>query len=279
MKHRIWRELSRSEPLFYVTSQSLHCVCFCQDPSLLTVYTMQHFHTRSSNASSQSKFGKKRGSYNCGRCGLPKKGHICTISTPATSTSATPSHSSLSVVASAPSSFSAAGCPPLHPRRALSFDDEESDGLDPLESTAVWPHGDDLDSSGLPGNVLWNVFKRLPPSGLLTAAKVSRGWRDMTKRLWKAAEELRLRVPASVQVGFVASMLQKCPGIVSLSIVMERSGSFIYFFNLSQIMKIEQYNLKYPFLYVCTELQDLLEPIRCDLINGKKKSVLNNTTP
>ncbi|BAT85494.1 hypothetical protein LR48_Vigan50s006500 [Vigna angularis] len=183
---------------------------------------MQHFHPRSSNAvSSQSKFGKKRGSYNCGRCGLPKKGHICTVSTPATSTSATPSRSSLSVAASAPSSFSAAGCPPLHPRRALSFDDEESDGLDPLESSAMWPQGDDLDSSGLPGNVLWDVLKRLPPSGLLTAAKVSRGWRDMTKRLWKAAEELRLRVPASVQVGFVASMLQKCPGIVSLSLVME----------------------------------------------------------
>ncbi|QCD97694.1 F-box and leucine-rich repeat protein 2/20 [Vigna unguiculata] len=181
---------------------------------------MQHFHPKPS-VSSQAKFGKKRGNYNCGRCGLPKKGHICTVSTPVTSSSATPCNSSLSVAASAPSSVSAARCPPLRPRRALSFDDEEPDGLDPSESTAVWPQGDDLDSSGLPGNVLWDVLKRLPPSGLLTAAKVSRGWRDMTKRLWKAAEELRLRVRASVQVGFVASMLQKCPGIVNLSLVME----------------------------------------------------------
>jgi len=188
---------------------------------------MQHFHPKPS-VSSQAKFGKRRGNYNCGRCGLPKKGHICTVSTPVTSSSATPCNSSLSVAASAPSSVSAARCPPLRPRRALSFDDEEPDGLDPSESTAVWPQGDDLDSSGLPGNVLWDVLKRLPPSGLLTAAKVSRGWRDMTKRLWKAAEELRLRVRASVQVGFVASMLQKCPGIVNLSLVMERSGFFLF---------------------------------------------------
>ncbi|CAJ1902666.1 unnamed protein product [Sphenostylis stenocarpa] len=175
---------------------------------------MGHPQLAASSASSDSKFGKKRGSYNCGRCGLPKKGHICTIKT-----STTPSHSSHSA-ASAPSSVSVDRLPPLHPRRALSFD-EETDRLDPSESAAAWFQGNDLNSTGLPGNVLWDVLTRLPPSGLLTAAKVSRGWRDMTRSLWKAAEELRLRVPVTVQVGFVASMLHKCPGIVKLSLVME----------------------------------------------------------
>jgi len=92
----------------------------------------------------------------------------------------------------------------------------------------VWPQEDDLDSSGLPRSVIWDVLRRLPPSGLLTAAKVSRDWRDMTRGLWKAAEELNLRVPASVQVGFVASMLQKCPGIVKLSLVMERCEFYLF---------------------------------------------------
>ncbi|KAK7396405.1 hypothetical protein VNO78_17394 [Psophocarpus tetragonolobus] len=164
--------------------------------------------------SSDAKRGKKRGSYNCGRCGVPKKGHDCTIkTTPTTASSATPSHDSISPV-SAPSS---------HLRRALSFDFDEAGTLDPSEPVAVdaWSEGDDLDSSGLPGNLLWEVFRRLPPPGLLTAAKVSRGWREMTRTLWRAAEELRLRVPSKVPVGFVASILQKCPGIVKLSLSME----------------------------------------------------------
>ncbi|GLT62161.1 hypothetical protein SLA2020_348180 [Shorea laevis] len=39
--------------------------------------------------------------------------------------------------------------------------------------------------------------------------------------MWRAAEELRLRVPARAQVGLVGSVLQKCPGIVRLSLRME----------------------------------------------------------
>ena len=31
------------------------------------------------DAADAPKCGKKRGSYNCGRCGLPKKGHNCTV--------------------------------------------------------------------------------------------------------------------------------------------------------------------------------------------------------
>ncbi|KAG5068047.1 hypothetical protein JHK85_000424 [Glycine max] len=50
---------------------------------------------------------------------------------------------------------------------------------------------------------------------------VSRGWREMTRSLWRTAEELRIRVPAWAQVGFV-SILKKCPGIVKLSLKRER---------------------------------------------------------
>ncbi|RDX91912.1 F-box/LRR-repeat protein 17, partial [Mucuna pruriens] len=178
---------------------------------------MQPFHSEShiaSTVTSDIKRGKKRGSYNCGRCGLPKKGHDCSGKTPASASSAAPSHYSLSVV-SDPSSASAV-------RRVLSFDDHAG-GLDPSESADAWPEADP-GSSGLPGSLLWEVLRRLPPVGLLTAAKVCRGWRETTRSLWRAAEELRLRVPVGVQVGFVASMLQKCPGIVKLSLTMERSG-------------------------------------------------------
>ncbi|KAH1070235.1 hypothetical protein AAZX31_03G140600 [Glycine max] len=183
--------------------------------------TMQHFHpeplivpTVSSDA---NRGGKKRGNYNCGRCGLPKKGHDCSSKTTPTPTSAstvTPSHSSFSAV-------SASFRPSSHLRRALSFDEDETGRFDPSEPVDAWPEEDDLDSSGLPGNLLWEVLRRLPPAGLLSAAKVSRGWREMTRSLWRAAEELRIRVPAWAQVGFVSSILQKCPGIVKLSLRME----------------------------------------------------------
>ncbi|GFZ19749.1 RNI-like superfamily protein [Actinidia rufa] len=143
------------------------------------------------------KRGKKRGNYNCGRCGLPKKGHQCHISA-----AATPADSTSSATASAVPS------PPLQQypnlRRALSFDD--IDVLDPPES-------DDDEEENAP--------ERLPPPALLSAAKVCKGWRDTTRRLWRAAAELRLRVPAKAQVGFVGSVLQKCPGLVRLYLRME----------------------------------------------------------
>ncbi|KAG4913201.1 hypothetical protein AAZX31_19G147300 [Glycine max] len=195
--------------------------------SQFTNHTMQHFHPEPHIAptvsSDAKRSGKKRGSYNCGRCGLPKKGHDCTgktAPTPTSASSATPSHSSFSAV-SAPSSGSASRRPLSHLRRALSFDEDEAGRLDPSEPADVWSVEDDLDSSGLPGNLLWEVLRRLPPAGLLTAAMVSRGWREMTRSLWRAAEELRIRVPAWAQVGFVSSILQKCPGIVTLSLKME----------------------------------------------------------
>ncbi|KAJ0052432.1 hypothetical protein Pint_03200 [Pistacia integerrima] len=176
---------------------------------------------------------KRRGSYNCGRCGLPKKGHNCNVdgtptssSTPSVTTTPTPSDSSAGV--SAPTSLSA-NRPPRHQhyshlRRALSFDniDLSCDSPEELELVNDEPvDPDPIVSGGLPAACLWEVLRRLPPVGLLAAAKVCKGWRETSRRLWRAAEELRLRVPARAQVGFVGSVLQKCPALVRLSLRME----------------------------------------------------------
>ncbi|KAL5792822.1 hypothetical protein ACOSP7_001416 [Xanthoceras sorbifolium] len=171
---------------------------------------------------------KRRGSYNCGRCGQPKKGHNCHLTTPTASSSPsagtpTPSDSSAGVSASA-----SANRPPRQPhyshlRRALSFDniDLSCDSPEPDAIIDETADPDPITSGGLPAICLWEVLRRLPPAGLLAAAKVCKGWRDTTRRLWRAAEELRLRVPLRAQVGFVGSVLQKCPGLVRLSLRME----------------------------------------------------------
>lgn len=114
--------------------------------------------------------------------------------------------------------------PPPRRRRALSFDDASvAESMDDLEEDRFDLDEDpDLDGSGgLPANCMWEVLKRLPPVGLLSAARVCRGWRETTKRLWRAAEELRLRVPAKAQIGFVGSVLQKCPGLLKLTLKIE----------------------------------------------------------
>ncbi|WMV32622.1 hypothetical protein MTR67_026007 [Solanum verrucosum] len=190
------------------------------------------------------KRGKKRGSYNCGRCGLPKKGHVCDLTkefneVPTPTSSDAKSFvlpSPLSVVRTKPT-------PPLPPprqavpqlRRALSFDDigvtDESPGSDDDEGESEGEgEGEFLDfeseldlgrSGKLPANCLWEVFKRLPPSSLLSSAKVCKGWRDVSRRIWKSAEELRLEVPVKAQIGLVGSVLQKCPGLVKLSLRMK----------------------------------------------------------
>lgn len=173
---------------------------------------------------------KQRGSYNCGRCGLPKKGHSCHLP-PTTAANATPSPSDSSA-ASVPSSLSAirtTTLPPRQPyshlRRALSFDDIDirCDSIEP-ESDNELPDPDVDQGSfygGLPPVCLWEVLRRLPPAGILAAARVCKGWRDTTRKLWRAAEELRLRVPVRAQLGFVGSLLQKCPGLVRLFLRME----------------------------------------------------------
>ncbi|KEH15527.1 F-box/LRR protein, partial [Medicago truncatula] len=84
----------------------------------------------------------------------------------------------------------------------------------------------EIDSSGLPGDLPWEVLRRLPPAGSLSAVKVCKGWRETARNLWKEMEELKLRVPVKVHVGFVVSMLQKCHGILRLSLRMERCEIF-----------------------------------------------------
>ncbi|CAN1131773.1 F-box/LRR-repeat protein 17 [Linum perenne] len=175
---------------------------------------------------------KNRGSYNCGRCGLPKKGHVCHLPPPPADGSplavVTPS-TAASVSVSSPSP------PDLPPptslsystrcsnrRRALSFDDMDVR----CGSPEVDLFGSELDlegsgSGGLPSSLMWEVLRRLPPIGLMAAAAVCKGWRDTARGLWRAAEELRLVVPPRAQLGFVGSVLQKCRGLVRLSLTME----------------------------------------------------------
>ncbi|CAN1270772.1 F-box/LRR-repeat protein 17 [Linum perenne] len=168
---------------------------------------------------------KNRGSYNCGRCGLPKKGHVCHLPPPPVVTPST----AASVSVSSPSP------PDLPPptslsystrcsnrRRALSFDDMDVR----CGSPEVDLFGSELDlegsgSGGLPSSLMWEVLRRLPPIGLMAAAAVCKGWRDTARGLWRAAEELRLVVPPRAQLGFVGSVLQKCRGLVRLSLTME----------------------------------------------------------
>ncbi|XP_042014830.1 F-box/LRR-repeat protein 17-like [Salvia splendens] len=192
-----------------------------------------HPATPISDAAFLIKCGKKRGSYNCGRCGLPKKGHICPfaaegddvstpVSKPAAETSVVASIESASVGVVTPASVSRPAPPPRR-RRALSFDDVTvAESVDELAEEEDEEVDEDLDGSGgLPASCLWEVLRRLPPVGMLSAARVCRGWRETTRRLWRAAEELRLRVPAKAQIGFVGSVLQKCPGLLKLSLKIE----------------------------------------------------------
>ncbi|KAG5567501.1 hypothetical protein RHGRI_002898 [Rhododendron griersonianum] len=171
---------------------------------------------------SDPKRGKKRGGYNCGRCGLPKRGHTCHI--PAASTTPTESNSSSAAVAASPVSVVRPPSPPRRSaetysvlRRELSFD--HIDVRDSVSSDDEEEVEEEEESA--PDPILWDVLRRLPPPALLSAAKVCKGWRDTARRIWRAAEELRLRVPASAQVGSVGSVLQKCSVLVRLSLRME----------------------------------------------------------
>ncbi|CAN6837578.1 unnamed protein product [Brassica oleracea] len=183
---------------------------------------MMIFHDKAaiSAALKSQRLRKNRGSYSCGRCGQPKKGHVChlpPLDVPATPIAPEP----LTSVSAAASSSTRPPAPPprqpfTHLRRALSFDDDEArDSLDlDLDADVVQPGR--FHAVGL-----WEVLKRLPPSGLLMAARVCRGWRETAGKMWKSAEELRIRVPKRAQIGYVGSLLQKCPALVRLSLKIE----------------------------------------------------------
>lgn len=229
---------TQSNPLPFIFIAS---VTHSYSLSRTRAYTMnnrQHQHHVSPSATDYSSFdfnlrpSKRRGSYNCGRCGQPKKGHSCHVGTPSTPSpaAATPAPSDSSAAISAPTSLSASR-PPRHQhysrfRRALSFDNIDLTCESPEPDFAIEEllDPDPELSGGLPAAALWEVLRRLPPPGLLAAAQVCKGWRETSRRLWRAAEELRLRVPPRAQVGFVGSVLQKCSALVRLSLTMERLG-------------------------------------------------------
>ncbi|KAK4366041.1 hypothetical protein RND71_013921 [Anisodus tanguticus] len=131
------------------------------------------------------KRGKKCGSYNCSRCGIPKKGHICNLSNNPTEEVPTPTTTDAkSFVSSSPRQL----------RRALSFDDigvsDESPGSDDEEDSEL-----DLGGCVKVGEMFLEGFgSQLRSSDL---------------------------VPLKAQIGLVGSVLQKCPGLVKLSLRMK----------------------------------------------------------
>ncbi|XP_017697958.2 F-box/LRR-repeat protein 17-like isoform X2 [Phoenix dactylifera] len=153
---------------------------------------------------------KKRGSYNCGRCGLPKKGHIC----PSGNGDILPPRSDHRL------------------RRALSFEEDRTPsavaaapGMEE-EEVAETPAAADYEEVEVGGGVLpvsclVEVLRRLSPKELMGAAVVCRGWRECVKRVWRSAEELRLRVSPRSQIGFVGSVLHKCAGLARLTLRIE----------------------------------------------------------
>ncbi|KAH9615943.1 hypothetical protein KSS87_001507, partial [Heliosperma pusillum] len=146
---------------------------------------------------------KKRGSYNCGRCGVPKKGHVCDTAT--TTSPATPRPV------------------PARPQRALTFDDADSAELE-AAAALMEVGGQMVDAGGgWPAGCLLEVMKRLPPLGLIAASGVCVGWRDVASRVWKATEELRLRLPptATASLGFLGSLLKKCPSLLRISLTIQ----------------------------------------------------------
>ncbi|CAN6310135.1 unnamed protein product [Urochloa humidicola] len=184
---------------------------------------------------------KTRGNYNCGRCGQPKKGHVCVAPVPVAAPSAggggaapSPSPSTSSGAASA----SASGGGEQHRlRRALSFDEAgtpsspekkpkvEGDVEMGVADGDPEEEDDDVMEVGgrpVPGEVMAEVLRRLGPRGVMAAAGVSRGWRDCAGRVWRAADELRLRVLAGSGAGILAVLLPRCAALSSLHLRMER---------------------------------------------------------
>uniref|UniRef100_A0A0E0BI33 Uncharacterized protein n=1 Tax=Oryza glumipatula TaxID=40148 RepID=A0A0E0BI33_9ORYZ len=192
---------------------------------------------------------KTRGSYNCGRCGLPKKGHVCAAGGPAP----TPSPSSSSGAAPTTSGGGGGGGGEgTKLRRALSFEDAatatasaSATPSSPEKKPRVVPdagavgrggegegevekvEGQDgeeeaeaveLGGRAVPRELMAEVLRRLGPRGVMAAAAVSRGWRDCAGRVWRAAEELRLRAAG---VSLVGALLPRCPALSRLSLRME----------------------------------------------------------
>uniref|UniRef100_A0ACD5YED0 Uncharacterized protein n=1 Tax=Avena sativa TaxID=4498 RepID=A0ACD5YED0_AVESA len=176
---------------------------------------------------SQPPLAKRRGSYNCGRCGQPKKGHVCSIPGPPPSAAAAGESKprralyfdEAAVLTVAP--LAVAGPSPTPPRppekkaRVEVVDVEESDPEEAARRhrwVAVGP------GKRVPGEVVMEVLRRLAPRGVAAAAAVSRGWRDCARRVWRGAEEIRLRAASVTTVG---ALLPRCPALSRLVLRME----------------------------------------------------------
>ncbi|CAM8927496.1 unnamed protein product [Rhodiola kirilowii] len=163
---------------------------------------------------------KRRGNYNCGRCGQPKKGHVCNVA------ATTPAPEASSVAAG--SVMSSTALPYTNLRRALSFKDmrepfpesEDEDGEEVVEEEEVVVE-EGVVAGGLPVSCMWEVMRRLPPVDLMAAAMVCTCWRDVTRKVWTSVEELKLTVPTKASVGFIGSVLKKCPMLTRLALRME----------------------------------------------------------
>ncbi|KAJ3687410.1 hypothetical protein LUZ61_016574 [Rhynchospora tenuis] len=183
----------------------------------------------SSSASSK----KKRGSYNCGRCGAPKKGHVCSLtgsSPPHPRSRSRPAASSRSRLRRALSFDDPVPLNCLSPQtQAQSQPDEEEEEQEMEQEEEDQEH--ELVGVGTAGLVplasLVEVFRRVPVKGLLAAGAVCRGWRQCVKRMWRSAEELRICVsPCSQsQISFLESILQKCSGLLRLTLRMQSDAN------------------------------------------------------
>ncbi|KAJ6681267.1 MITOCHONDRIAL ATP SYNTHASE COUPLING FACTOR B [Salix koriyanagi] len=152
---------------------------------------------------------KHRGSYNCGRCGLPKKGHVCHLPPSTTTTpTQTPTDSSVSV-----STSTSRPPPPSRQqhsdlRRALSFDDNDLR----CDSPEIEIDEPELDLSGsgsgkLPVSCMWEILRRLSPEGLLAAARKCSG-----------LSRLSLRLESDVDATMLACIAFSCPNLEVMDI-------------------------------------------------------------
>ncbi|KAF8692204.1 hypothetical protein HU200_039807 [Digitaria exilis] len=190
---------------------------------------------------------KRRGSYNCGRCGLPKKGHVCSV----------PSNGKAGEPKTQPQQQN-------KPRRALQFDDPATEAageavtvvenavpvsmappppLPPPPPRAAAAAGrkrprvevvdmeedeeDEEEDLGLvelgagrraPWQVVAQVLRRISPRGLAAAAGVSRGWRECARRVWRAAEEIHF---SAASVRPVGALIARCPALAKLALCMD----------------------------------------------------------
>jgi hypothetical protein len=169
---------------------------------------------------------KSRGSYNCGRCGQPKKGHVCVVPAPVAA-GAAPSQSPSS---SSGAAGSGTGGGDHRLRRALSFDEagtpsspEKKLKAEDVDMEVDGAGGDEetMDVCGrpVPMVVMAEVLRRLGPRGVMSAAEVSCGWRDCAGRVWRATEELRLRAAG---LGLLGAVLPRCTALARLELRMER---------------------------------------------------------